>query len=216
MTGRDPGSSAEPSVVGIFVGGASRRMGGVPKGLLEDREAGEPLVVVLVARARAAGLAPVLVGAAEAYAHVVPDVARIADAPAGVGPLGGLRALLLHAGRRRALAIACDMPHVTAELLARLENADSTAAIVAARSGPTRWEPLFARYDPTRVLAELDRSLAAGTRSFQRLFEQLAVAELPLTPAEQRALVDWDTPEDRSADLTDAAGVAARSRPPRE
>ena len=56
----------EPVVLGIFVGGASTRMGGQPKGLL-PAPTGEPLVSRTIAAGRAAGLAPVLVGAAEHY-----------------------------------------------------------------------------------------------------------------------------------------------------
>ncbi len=215
MRGLDRARAAEPSVVGIFVGGLSRRMGGEPKGLLTSPETNEPLVVSLVAAARAAGLEPVLVGDALGYAAVVQDVARIADAPAGVGPLGGLRALLSHAGRRRALAVACDMPHVTPPLLSYLDAFDAAAPVVAPRARSGVWEPLLARYEPERVMPELDRALADGVRSFQRFFERIEVLELPLVGAERRALVDWDTPEDRAADVSEDPASGAPRRPPR-
>jgi hypothetical protein len=46
------------------------------------------------------------------------------------------------------------------------------------------------------VSAPLERAVAAGVRSFQRLFTQLQVSELALAPHERAALLDWDRPED--------------------
>lgn len=182
--------------VGIFVGGRSSRMGGEPKGLLPAPDSGEPLVVRSCRLARAAGLSPCLVGRAEAYRRVLPELEIVADAPAGIGPLGGLLGLIRGAGSAPVLALACDLPHITQALLERLAGAEVRGDVLAARGERGLWEPLCARYESARVGAHLERAVAAGVRSFQRLFAQLQVDELELAPHERALLHDWDCPED--------------------
>jgi molybdopterin-guanine dinucleotide biosynthesis protein A len=185
----------EPMVaLGIFVGGRASRMGGAPKGLLPAPETGEPLVVRLARLGQELGLEPVLVGQADPYVAVLPGLRVVADEPAGIGPLGGLGALLAAAGPGRALAVACDMPFVSRDLLARL-HAEPCADALAPRSG-SRWEPLCAAYDAPRVSPLLATAVAGGVRSFQALFARLEVRELALSAAERAELIDWDTPED--------------------
>lgn len=186
--------TAEESVLGIFVGGRARRMGGFPKGLLSSSPRGPSIVEHLVTLARETALAPVLVGDASAYAARMPDVPVRADSPTDVGPLGGLSALLAFAGSRLAITVACDMPFVTASLLVRLRDARSSAPIVATRR--EHFEPFLARYDSSRVAPRLAEQLGAGTRSFQKLFATCDVEEFELTPAEHAAWHDWDSPEE--------------------
>ena len=174
-------------------------MGGMAKGLLTT-QGGEALAARLVRVARALSLEPVLVGRAEAYAALLPDVRVLADEPADIGPLGGLGGLLRAYPTQRVMAVACDMPHVSALLLGRLAAYPSSAMVVAPRSNTGAWEPLCARYDASRVLPKLDAALAQGVRSFQRLFATLQVDELKLEQEELRELVDWDRPEDVEAD----------------
>ena len=83
---------------GIFVGGASRRMNGHPKGLLPCEPGGETIVGRLVRIVQALELPVVLVGQHEAYRPL--GLPMLADQPPGVGPLGGLCALLRHAQGR--------------------------------------------------------------------------------------------------------------------
>jgi molybdopterin-guanine dinucleotide biosynthesis protein A len=182
---------------GIFVGGAATRMGGIAKGLLPAPDTGEPLVARTLRLAQGLGLEVCLVGAAQAYQSAFSMLPVIADNPAGIGPLGGLGGLLAAAGERPALALACDLPFVSAELLERLAHERLSAQVLAPRSADIqRWEPLCARYDAASVRAELAAAIARGERSFQALFRGLCVEELTLSPAEQRCLLDWDKPED--------------------
>jgi molybdopterin-guanine dinucleotide biosynthesis protein A len=125
------------------------------------------------------------------------DVVQLADAPAGIGPIGGLCALLQHAGDRRAIALACDLPYLSSALLARLASEPSGAAVLAPRDPATgKWQPLFARYDAAVVLPVLRVAIDRGVRSFQDLLRELSVEELVLTTEEHAELRDWDTPED--------------------
>lgn len=180
------------AVAGVFVGGPAKRMGGRPKGLLTA-----PDGVTIVERWRAMlssmGVAVVLVGEAPAYAGL--GLPTLHDEPRGIGPLGGLVALLRHAGPHPALAFACDMPFVSRPLVERLLAFSPDAPIVAPRR-ESRWEPLCARYDPARILPLALARVASPYRSLQRLLDDAPATPLPLSPAEDAELRDWDTPDD--------------------
>jgi len=183
----------------IFVGGQSRRMG-TPKGKLQAPGTDSTIVEALAARGRAAGIEPFLVGDARAYADLLPGVTRVPDDPPGAGPLAGLCAALRHARDRSAshvIAVGCDMPYVTPDVLGVLARANSKASIVAPRRGPgAPWEPMLARYEVESVLPSLERALEEGYRSFQELFEDQPPTEMIASEKILRALRDWDTPED--------------------
>jgi molybdopterin-guanine dinucleotide biosynthesis protein A len=142
--------------------------------------------------ARAGVGAVVLVGRGEAYEGLGID--RVDDEPAGIGPLGGLVALLRRAGARHALALACDMPFVPDSLVAKLLAAPAAAIVAPRRDG--RWEPLFALYDAPRVLGLATRRVKTGDHSLQGLLGAASAAELPVAPEEAWALRDWDAPDD--------------------
>lgn len=187
-------------VCGLFVGGQARRMGGVAKGLLPAPDSGEPLVLRLRRHAESLGLRCLLVGSAPAYAGL--GLPMLTDDPPGLGPLGGLRALLVAADRAPVLALACDLPYISPALLRRLveaapATADGPCDVVAPRR-QDRWEPLCARYEAT-VLPALTAALQAGERSFQGLLRRLRVRELSLSATEATELTDWDSPDDLGA-----------------
>ncbi len=174
-------------------------MGGAQKALLLAPGERETLVARLVRIAREVGLPVVLVGGDGTLGAQLDALPRLVDAPAGIGPLGGLSALLPRAGARPGIAIACDMPFVTAELLARLAAHPSTAPVLAVRDPEVnKWQPLFARYQPSSVLPALEAALQHGERSFQAVLARLPVEELQLSEAEHQQLRDWDTPDDVS------------------
>jgi molybdopterin-guanine dinucleotide biosynthesis protein A len=185
--------SAAPTIVaGIFVGGASSRMGGRPKGLLAT-PSGPTIVERLAALCANARLPAVLVGANEAYARL--GLPTIGDAVPGAGPLAGLVGLLAGTDAASAIALACDLPHLTGALLERLARAPSAAAALAPlRDG--RYEPLFARYDRARVLPLAEAQLATGDHSLQRLLRTAAAEPFPIADGEWPLLADWDEPAD--------------------
>lgn len=183
--------SSAPVAVGLFVGGASRRMGH-PKGWLHSPQ-GVPLIERWLDLCDRHSLPVVLVGRRPEYAAVMRP--QLPDDPPAVGPIGGLRALLRWAGRRsvrRVVAAACDMPFVRPEDLARLVAAPGGPAAWAARRG-SRWEPFLSRYDVFRSRGVVEDALAAGRHSLQRLLDALSAATFSL---EAERLSDWDTPED--------------------
>jgi molybdopterin-guanine dinucleotide biosynthesis protein A len=139
----------EPIVGAVLAGGASRRMG-TPKATLEL--GGRPLLEYPLAAVQGAGLEPAVV--AKPGSPLPPLAVPRWDEPAEpVHPLTGIVAALTAARGRPVLAVACDMPFVTAELLADL----------AARAGPLvvpevdgRLHPLLARWDPSLLPALRD------------------------------------------------------------
>ena len=189
---------ASTLVVGLFVGGRGLRMGGVAKGNLR-LASGVRLIERLarVCRAAVPEAPVVLVGRSDAYADL--GMPALSDLPAGIGPLGGLRALLSFArdrGFSSALALACDMPFVTPKLVRRLAHEAPDALALAAREHRF-WHALGARYS-TRVTGHLDAAVEAREHSLQGIFARLGdgARALEVGRAELDALADWDTPED--------------------
>jgi molybdopterin-guanine dinucleotide biosynthesis protein A len=182
------------TIAGVFVGGMASRMGGSPKGLLVA-PGGRTILDRWRALLASAGVdIVVLVGRHPAYAAYTPALEIVDDEPRGIGPLGGLVALLKRAGECRALALACDMPFVTQSLLTRLIAAPA-ARIVAPRLDG-RWEPLCARYEAHGVLPHALRRVAARQHSLQGLLDEAGAAALPLEPGDVADLRDWDAPDD--------------------
>jgi molybdopterin-guanine dinucleotide biosynthesis protein A len=199
---------ASVAVAGIFVGGESRRMGGRPKGLMvvpqrDDAakslareqpsmgEIGETIVGRWRRMFEELAIPSVLVGRREAYANL--GIACIDDHPPGIGPLGGLLALLQHARGGVAIAVACDMPFVSQRLLEKLVSYPSRAPALAPTRG-AMWEPLFARYMGPRPLEIATMYARSGGRSLHGVLDRLAADPLVLSDTELEELRDWDDP----------------------
>jgi molybdopterin-guanine dinucleotide biosynthesis protein A len=123
-------------IVAVLAGGRARRMGGV-KALAPFR--GEPLIARPLAAARAAGLDAVVV--AKPDTDLPPGVPVWHETETLSHPLAVLIAALEHGP---VVAVACDQPFVTAELLRALADHDGPA--LAAEN-----EPFPGRYEPTQL-----------------------------------------------------------------
>ena len=174
-------------------------MHGEPKGLMRGPE-GQPLIVHLIdlCRVTLGDADIVLVGQAAAYSELA--LPALADDPPAIGPMGGLCALLAEAERRgsaQAFAFACDLPYVTARLLARLRDAEPGADAVAPRR-QGMWEPLFARYAPSRAFAAAQSVRQSGRRALFAVLDELGpgACQLALEQDELELLNDWDAPGD--------------------
>lgn len=143
----------------ILAGGAARRLGGVPKGLLPV--GGLRILDRLVATfEEALGRLPLLVANAPGAAEWRTDLRVVTDHRPGSGTLGGLLTAVLEAPAP-VVCVAWDMPFVPAgllrELAAGLADADVCIPESAGRRG---MEPLCAAYGPAAgpAMAEaLDR-----------------------------------------------------------
>ena len=168
-------------------------MGGHPKGWLVA-PSGEAIVARWRRMFDDLGIASMLVGKSDAYAGL--GIECLEDDPPGIGPLGGLVALLARADGSRAIAVACDMPFVSEGLLAKLAFHPTGPAALAAKRGGV-WEPLFARYDGPLPLEVARDHVRSGARSLFGVLDALGAAELDLTGNELEELRDWDTPSEK-------------------
>jgi molybdopterin-guanine dinucleotide biosynthesis protein A len=185
------GADSPPAIVaGIFVGGASRRMGGRPKGLLVT-SSGETIVARWRRLFDELAIPCVLVGRKAPYEPL--GMETLADEPPDIGPLGGLVALLSRAGVGRAIAVGCDMPFVSSELLQKLVTFSSATPAVAPRRDDL-WEPLFARYDAPAALAVARRLVDSGRHALFGVLDALGAEALPMSDDELALLRDWDAP----------------------
>jgi molybdopterin-guanine dinucleotide biosynthesis protein A len=178
-------------IVAVLAGGRGRRMR-EPKPLADL--AGEPLVARPLAAAAAAGLPAVVVAKAATPLPAGVTVWHEPDEP--VHPLLGIVTALERAGGP-VIAVACDMPFVPAELLARLAAGPEAAVRVAGRL-----EPFPARYEPESLPA-LRAALAAEAPVWTAL-EALAPATIELGDA--APLRSVDTPADLAAARDEIGG----------
>lgn len=165
------GGGGPAALAVVLAGGLSRRMGR-PKAVV--LLGGRPLVAWPLAAARAAGLEAVVV--AKPGSELPPlDVPVWEEPERPAHPLTGLVAALERAAPRAVVALACDMPFVTGDLISRLAALDAVAAAPPGEAFPARYAPAalsvlragLAREAALRdVLAELDPvAISADSRA---------------------------------------------------
>ncbi|MCH8962088.1 MAG: NTP transferase domain-containing protein [Bacteroidetes bacterium] len=114
-----------------------------------------------------------------------PQVALVVDHYEDAGPLAGLHAGLTAAQTPWVLAVACDMPFITPEVLhALLAARGPDVAAVVARTPDGRCHPLCACYHQ-RTVPVVEAHLAAGTLAMHALLDHLdkvKYVDLPAGP----------------------------------
>lgn len=127
-----------------------------------------------------------------------------------LGPLGGIYTMLRlahDAGLPGILAVACDMPFPSIDLLGELRRQafGSTSAapdiVLPASNGPRGVEPLFAAY-AIACLPAIEAAVAGGDRRMIGFHERVAVHTISVHEVEAvcdpaRAFFNVNTPEDR-------------------
>jgi molybdopterin-guanine dinucleotide biosynthesis protein A len=162
----------------VLAGGAARRYGGRPKGLIElggtrilDR--------VVDAVAGVIGAAPLLVTNATDGPTWRPDLRTIPDVRADCGSLGGIYTAVV-SGAGPVLCVAWDMPFVTLELLrALVEGSAGRDAFLPESDGRRGVEPLCAVYGPACGPA-IERQLEQGDLRAIGFHAAVHVGTLPL------------------------------------
>lgn len=145
--------------VAVLAGGRGSRLGGAKAGALLG---GRPMVAHVLDAALASGL-PVLVVAKPSSVLPPLDVEVVREPEEPRHPLAGvlaaLRSLPEEDSDAAVVAVGCDMPFLTAPLLAWLASSDGAVAL---RSGGYL-QPLPARY-PRAALESLEQSLRGRRR----------------------------------------------------
>jgi molybdopterin-guanine dinucleotide biosynthesis protein A len=182
------------TIVAVLAGGRGSRLGG-DKATVEL--AGRPLISYPLAAAREARLPALIVARRDS---LLPSLAeRILREPDGSRhPLRGVVAALRDgsSGAAAVLAVGCDMPFVTAELLSHLADVRGSVVVTRAAGG---LQPLPARY-LRRHAAALERAADAGRSMGETLaLMRPAIVEGPELSAfgdPRRLLFSVNGPED--------------------
>jgi molybdopterin-guanine dinucleotide biosynthesis protein A len=136
-------------------------------------------------------------------------LAVVPDLRAGVGALGGLHAALASCGAEWAAVVACDLPFVTGELLARLASmcADDLDAVVPLQEDG-RLQPLCALYRARVCLAQVEEMIRADELRPRLLLSRVrarrvAFEETSDLEGSRRFFLNVNTPEDYARALDD-------------
>jgi molybdopterin-guanine dinucleotide biosynthesis protein A len=202
-------ASPAPRTSGVILaGGRSRRMGGRPKALLPF--GGRPLIQHIAETL--GSILPdrlVVTNTPELYAFLgLPMVGD--DFPEG-GALGGIYSGLRASAGDAALCVACDMPFLSAPLVAHLASRAAEADVVIPDAAG-ELQTLCAVYGK-RCLPAMERRLRAGQLKVIGFFDEVRVLRIPerdvarfADPA--LAFTNLNTPEDveRARTRWDPAG----------
>jgi molybdopterin-guanine dinucleotide biosynthesis protein A len=181
----------------ILAGGRARRLGGRDKRALR---VGRTTILERQLAALEGLVDRVFVVGGDPMAGGVPFPAVVPDRLPSAGALGGLYTALCEADGPHVLVVACDLPFVTAALLAGLMTlADSECDAVVPRS-TDGLQPLCAVY-ARRLADDVRRRIESGHLKIQDLLGAIRVrefgpAEIAALDADDRLFFNVNTPED--------------------
>lgn len=183
---------------------------GRPKGLLQMPD-GRTVLEHVVSAARQLTSRVVILGSGFPLPASLARIAVLPDALECRGPLGGLCALLEHAGPHWALLVACDMPFIEGSLLARLcaHCRPDTDAVVFERAVDSGYyHPCCAAYHP-RILDVVEQQLHNGRGSMHALLSSISKTVLCPTARQVRMLTNINTPRQWAALHLSASACSA-------
>lgn len=129
----------------------------------------------------------------------LPGVRKVQDRYKGCGPLGGIHTGLLEAKHEAVLVLSCDMPFVTAELMAFLAAKREGFSVIVPRCGE-RVEPLCAVYARS-CLPVIEDLLQAGDNQVRQVFAKVNTCYVEEVELErfgdvQQLFFNLNTPQD--------------------
>jgi molybdopterin-guanine dinucleotide biosynthesis protein A len=176
----------------ILAGGQASRFGGVNKAMLP---LGKTHIVDRQLQALRAVASPVFVVGPDAAAWSARGLTAVPDDVSGMGALGGIYTAILRSPSDRTLVVACDMPFLSADFLARMAAIADADLVIP--KGPRGYEPLCAIY--TRAcLPDIRARLARGALQAAVLPQGVRIAELgpDRLGMEERVFLNVNTPHD--------------------
>lgn len=194
---------AVPTMVGILIGGSSRRMG-QSKHLLSFR--GRTWLAHIVTAARQLGDAVVLLGPGRVPRSCT-SLLRLPDVPGLAGPLAGMCAALRWRPDTRWIFLACDSPLVTPDAL-RWLKAQARPGIWAIQARPSANKPP----DPFPGWYDFRAASALASARGPSSLAQHPRTALPVLPSQlQNAWLNCNTPAEAARWLTPSS---RDTRPP--
>ncbi len=180
-------------LIAVTAGGSGSRMGRDKAGLIYR---GETWLERVVRASLATELPVVVVGRTVPPEWPFDDVAFLVDERPGMGPIGGLRTALAHAGAG-IIAVACDMPLITTGAMEWLIGEDARAGgidgTVVRLNGSV--EPLFSIYRTT-LIPVVDELIAGERYALKGLIERGEFTFVDIPPYLSRAVENLNTPDD--------------------
>ncbi len=179
----------------LFAGGESRRMG-MDKALLPLN--GKPQWSRQLETLRELAPEQILISARTPPAWCPPEITVVLDDPPSHGPLSGLSAVLRQLRTTHLLALAIDLPQMTAEHLQNLWKLAALGVGVIPRNGDF-FEPLCAIY-PVEIAGIASATLTTEQLSLQALVKELLdkgyLRQYVLAEPERLLYRNLNTPED--------------------
>lgn len=180
----------------ILVGGASSRMGTDKSRLLLD---GETFVERIAKELLSLAHSVKIVG--NDSAQLALELPRAPDIYPRWGALGGVHAALAACRSQWAAIVACDLPFVSAALIARLASLCENFAAVAPIQGDGRPQPLCALYQVVPCLNQAEQLIKSGERRPIALLQSVGArwvsfAELADLVGADRFFDNINTPQD--------------------
>lgn len=176
-----------PHTGAVLAGGSSTRMGSSKEQLLLP--SGETMLDAAITTLESLASRVVVVGRDFGGRLSVPDLRS------GVGPLGGIEALLKSGIDQQYLVCPSDTPLVTSELLAQLTLPTAATATIFAVPGTRPMQTL-----PIRISADasdaVTYALDTGQNAIHSLLETIDVALVRLTKEQAKHLLNVNTPDD--------------------
>ncbi len=179
----------------ILAGGRSRRMGS-DKALL-PYQGGRFIEAIL--RRMEELFEEVIVVTGEPGRYDFLPCRRVTDLFAGMGALGGIHAALRHSGEEAIFVVACDMPHLSPDLI-RYQCSLAEGADVVVPEGEGGLEPLHAVYRKS-VLPVVEEALRDGQCRVVSFFDRVRVRRVSRDTVERidpdlSAFRNINTPEE--------------------
>jgi molybdopterin-guanine dinucleotide biosynthesis protein A len=187
-----PSPRVQTLAAAILAGGQATRLGGVNKGTLS---LGNAAIVDRQLEALRAVASTVFVVGPDSSAWSARGLTVVPDEVPGMGALGGIYTAILHSPCDRTLVVACDMPFLSVEVLARMAAIEDADLVIP--TSARGHEPLCAIY--TRAcLPDIRARIARGALQARTLPQGVRIAELgpDMLGMDERLFVNVNTPHD--------------------
>jgi len=179
----------------VLAGGKASRLGFIAKGLLSDAR-GSTIMEHLIEELAITGIADIVISANAPQPYLAYGKPIIADNHPGVGPLGGIEAVLkrlaLHA--EAVIFVPCDLPNLTAHEMVALIHAYQEMPECVAFAKTIEGEHPLCAVVPVTILREVSQAIVREQYGVGRLWKTLGARGVRIDDSSR--LVNLNTPED--------------------